>query len=234
VSSEECSKTATILKHAHDSTSALLRAYRFARAMRGVKKDEKGAVKATKLRGMSTDEEQDLLRAMLVIAAAGLDAIAKQIIRDALPTLILKDQRALAELEKFVARRLRNVSDNGDDQPASAFLARILCAPSAQQKLIEEYIADLTGASLQSATELYRVAAALAIDTDDLGIDKGVLKPIFDCRNKIVHELDINLEAARRNRNLRRESTMIQYAATLITIGERMVYLVDDKLCQAA
>jgi hypothetical protein len=40
------------------------------------------------LRGMSTDEEQDLLRAMLVTAAPGLDAMTKQLIRDALPKVV--------------------------------------------------------------------------------------------------------------------------------------------------
>jgi hypothetical protein len=37
--------------------------------------------------GALTDAEQDLLRAMLVFAAAGLDSLLKQLIRDALHNL---------------------------------------------------------------------------------------------------------------------------------------------------
>ncbi len=64
------------------------------------------------LRGMTTDEEQDLLRAMLVSAASGLDAMTKQLIREALPIIIQIGKEALAELEKFVTRRLRDGTDD--------------------------------------------------------------------------------------------------------------------------
>ena len=72
VASEACQGAALILKHTHDSASALLKAFNLAREGRG------------RPRGMTTDEEQDLLRAMVVMAAAGLDAMAKQLIRDGL------------------------------------------------------------------------------------------------------------------------------------------------------
>jgi len=55
---------------------------------------------------MTTDEEQDLLRAMLVMAAAGLDSMTKQLIRDALPQVVHRTGAAREGLEKFLARQL--------------------------------------------------------------------------------------------------------------------------------
>jgi hypothetical protein len=39
-------------------------------------------------RGGSTDEEQDLLRAMLIFSTSGLDSMFKQLIKDVLPEVI--------------------------------------------------------------------------------------------------------------------------------------------------
>ena len=70
-----CSKAAVILARTHESADALLKAFELAQQERGTP------------RGMSTDDEQDLLRAMLVMTAAGLDSMLKQLIRDALHNL---------------------------------------------------------------------------------------------------------------------------------------------------
>src|SRR5437762_13871303 len=50
--------------------------------------------------GALTVAEQDLLRAMLVFAAAGLDSLVKQLIRDALRTLSARDRAVQAELDR--------------------------------------------------------------------------------------------------------------------------------------
>src|SRR5712691_1458226 len=60
-----CKSAGRILETAHDSAGALLKAFDLARTQRG------------RSAGMSTDQEQDLLRAMLVMAAAGLDGMVK-------------------------------------------------------------------------------------------------------------------------------------------------------------
>ena len=133
---EQCAKAAVILERTHDSADALLKAYDLARTQRG------------KPRGISTDDEQDLLRAMLVMATAGLDSMLKQLIRDTLPDLVRYDDRVREGFEKFIARSLRE----GPESAAGVkFLARVLAAPSYQEQAIEEYIADLAGGSLQSA-----------------------------------------------------------------------------------
>jgi hypothetical protein len=67
---KEISKAYLILKYAHDSASALLQALRTVRERRNA------------ARGALTDEEQDLLRAMLVMSASGLDSMTKQLLHN--------------------------------------------------------------------------------------------------------------------------------------------------------
>jgi hypothetical protein len=191
------------------------------------KKDE---TKVLPLRGISTDEEHDLLRAMLVTAASGLDSMLKQLIKDALPTLIQREGRPLEELEKFIKRRIRVDAEAKVPSEGASFLAHVLVAPSTQSRVIEEYVSFLTKGSLQSVSELERIATALDLARNEVNIDENTLKDIFEARNKIVHELDINFDAARRNRNVRGEAKMRAYTNTLIALAEQVLESVDKKL----
>lgn len=211
-----CDSSSLILRHAYESADALLKAYDLARQQRGGR------------RGMTTDQEQDLLRAMLVMAAAGLDAMSKQLIRDALPKLLERNDKALNTFEKFIARRLGNDLDVSEKASANKFLARVLSRPSPQTQLIEEYIQDLTRGSLQSTEALFQIAAALGIDPPKAGIEPNTLTPIFHTRNSIIHELDINLAAPRRNRHVRRQTTMIRGTNLLLRLSAKILELVDD------
>jgi hypothetical protein len=214
-------KSALILNYAHESGSALLKAFEIARRERAAS------------RGMTTDEEQDLLRAMLIIGAAGLDAMLKQLIRDSMPILAKMDKAVLDELEKFVARQIRGDVETTDVTAGTRFLARILAAPEQQKQVIEEYIKELTGGSLQSSEELMRTVRALGIEPGSVGAHPQKLKPIFEIRNKIVHEMDIDLTKTRRKRNLRRSSDMIKYVDSLLEIAEKILHEVDRKSSQS-
>jgi hypothetical protein len=234
---EACERASLILKHTHESSQALYMAYELARAVRSIGKQEGNQSEGKKefqiLRGMSTDEEQDLLRSMLVSAASGLDAMTKQLIRDALPKIIEIDKEALTELEKFVSRKLRDEIDEVGTSERISFLARALTAPSRQSQIIEDYINYLTKGSLQSSQELSRVAKAFGLSSEEVIIDHAKLRPIFETRNKIIHELDINLNVPRRKRNLRAQSTMKYYTEALIDVGESILRVVDNKLYRA-
>ncbi|HVT43454.1 MAG TPA: hypothetical protein VMT00_03610 [Thermoanaerobaculia bacterium] len=207
-----------IVKYTHDSARAFMDAFRAVRERRG----------ATV--GTSTDEEQDLLRAMLVMTAAGLDGALKQIIRDTLPAIVNADRDALAELETFVSRQLRGEVEPVGAPAPSKFLARVLVAKSQQSQVIEEYILDLTGSSLQSADELFRAAKALGVKPAEVAINKDELKPIFQIRNKIIHELDINFDHVKRNRQTRSQKEMCKHANRLLEIGEKLIAAVDSRL----
>jgi hypothetical protein len=215
-----CKNAALILRYTFESVQALSKAYDLARHDRGSK------------RGMTTDEEQDLLRAMLVMAASGLDAMTKQLIRDSLQSLIALSDRAQNSFEKFIARKLRDDSD-AQKNAAAQLLAKVLSRPSPQAQMIEEYILDLTGGSLQSAEALFQIAAALGLTPAQAGVNAEVLRPIFSIRNKIIHELDINLEAARRNRNIRRKPEMVNATNHLLELASKILSSVDE-VCSTA
>jgi hypothetical protein len=61
----ECDKAYSIFTTAHSTAASFLTAFNKSRQTKGGK-------------GTTTDEEQDLLRAMLIFASAGLDALIKQ------------------------------------------------------------------------------------------------------------------------------------------------------------
>ena len=213
-----CEKATVILNCAHESASSLLNLFELLRAKRG----------AGTPRGMTTDEEQDLLRAMLVMAAAGVDAMIKQLIRDSLPALVMADPKVKEGLESFVSGQIRGEERNTPS--GRKFLAKVLAAPSHQAQVIEEYIGDLTGGSLQSADSVLSTANALGIAPKSLGVDPKALKKIFDIHNDIIHELDINLEAERRIRNLRSRSAMIASTDDLFKVAANMRDAVDKTL----
>ena len=111
-------------------------------------------------------------------------------------------------------------------------VAKVLASPTPQERLIDEYLLELTGSSLQSADQLIKAAKALGLDPAKVGIHKKELDDVFRARNKIIHELDVNLErtSARRNRNSRTRNKMEKWSNQLLKIGGNMVSEVERKL----
>ncbi len=217
-------KAYLILKYAHDSATSLLAAHEHVRQRRVRKK--RLAVRG----GATTDEEQDLLRAMLVFAAAGLDATLKQLIRDCVTALAEQDSSVQANLEKFALRRLRAIGAEGADPEGLKLLASVLAAASPRQRLLEAYVDDRTGGSLQSRESLCRSLEALGIAEKDISLDGARIDQIFKKRNQIVHELDINFNHPKRNRQTRRLGDMLEDTRILLDLGARILAAVNAKL----
>lgn len=85
--------------------------------------------------------------------------------------------------------------------------ARHLTHPNPRERLIEDYIYDLTGSSLQSAEQVQNVAGALGIE--DSGVRRSIndLRGLFVARNEISRELDFQQpekqgDRARRTRKI--------------------------------
>lgn len=172
------------------------------------------------------------MRASVVFAAAGLDAVVKELIREAIRALAEHEPDVQKELETFVQRQLRGDSDEADATVGRKFLASILVSNSPQKRLIDEYILELTGSSLQSVSQLHKAAKALGLAAADVGIRNDELRPIFDARNKMIHELDVNLDktAARRNQNSRTTDSMKNWSDKLLFVAEELVKGVEKKL----
>jgi hypothetical protein len=174
-SKRETQEAARRLKGAHDSINGLfetLHSVRNAKAVSGVS--------IARL----SHGEVDLLRAALVFAGAGLDAVLKQLVRDSLPTLLNTYPAAQGALKGYSARLT-------SEQPAKA--KSILTNPDPTKALRRQYIADLTKASLQGHGELVNIRKALGLADSGSLSDTALsaFSDFFVARNQVAHELDL-------------------------------------------
>jgi hypothetical protein len=207
----ETTKARRVLAHAKDSVKGFLDAFKTVREARNAA-------------GAPTDEDQDLARAALVFAAAGLDSCIKHLIKESLQTLAGLDGDVAEKFDKFVRKVIQ------DKSPAR--LASALAAESPRQRLLESYIYDLTGSSLQSFDEVAKAAGALGISVGSLSKRKKELEEVFRTRNKIIHELDVKFEAqvGQRERNSRSKTQLGKDAKLLLKIGDEFVSAIEKKL----
>jgi hypothetical protein len=181
--------------------------------------------KTRKAKGMPTDEEQDLLRAMVLFASTGLDSTVKQLIRDGLPAIIDRDEGAAVQFKDFIEKRLKD-----GESGSRRFLADILGDQNPRGRLLSQLVRDLTSDSLQSAEQLLKVAAYFNIPSERITKDIGQLKKIFIVRNQIGHEMDIDFSQTNRSRRPRARDKMIEYATELLRIAAAFLVEVDSKL----
>ncbi len=127
--SDDCKNAWLVLKYAHETAESFLKIFSKGRSP-----------------GQPSRPEQDLLRAMLVFASAGLDSMIKHLVKDALPTAI-KNDPAIHDifLEKFVERKIKQ-----GEQPDYKIMADVLVAENPIDRMITMWVNDLTAKSLQS------------------------------------------------------------------------------------
>ena len=183
------------------------------------------SVRQPKGRGTSTDQEQDLLRAMLVFACAGLDSMLKQMVRDALETVIDRDHGAEAQFRSFVEKRLSR-----QENPDPKLLSELLTSGNPRGMLIGHLVDDLTSRSLQSKDEVLRAASYFAIPPKDVIRDISKLHEIFRCRNEISHEMDIDLGQSNRNRRPRKKGEMIANTKAILQVADKLLTAADWRL----
>jgi hypothetical protein len=211
-------KAALIYQYTHTAASSLLMAFDDAKQKRG------------NPRGVLTDQEQDILRASLVMSCAGLDAAIKQAIRDCIETLLEKDSQVKAGFEKFIKKRISGEGDVLEAGGGAKFLAAVLADRAPRRKLIEDYIKELTGDSLQSVDEIMRTVSALGLDQRALKADAAKLREIFGIRNKIIHELDIDLDAPKRKRRVRSQSDLLDNSDLILSTTKSILELLHTKV----
>lgn len=188
---EATDKSQRFLVSAHEAVEAV---FDTLHKIRQLRKAEGGGIQ-----GQLTNNENDQLRAAIVFSGAGLDATLKQLIRDTLPPLLeAGDQQAHKKFETFAHEQL-GTGEIADTQA----MARYLTSANPRDRLIEDYIYELTGSSLQSAEEVQKVAGALGIKDKDLRKQIDNLKPLFTARNEITHELDLQSPEKPGDRNRR-------------------------------
>jgi len=176
-------------------------------------------------RGTPTDEEQDLLRAMLAFAASGLDSMVKQLIRDTLAKVIECRQGAMGNFKQFIEKRL-----NKKEAIDAKLLAEVLASRDPRDVLVSELVNELVSQSLQSKEALLRAASYFDIPSAELTSDISGFGKIFDARNQIVHEMDVDFTQPNRSRRPRRKDDMIKNATELLRIGGVLLEKIDSML----
>jgi hypothetical protein len=213
-------KSQRYLEGAHEAVEAV---FDTLEKIRQLRKAEGGGIQ-----GQLTNNENDQLRAAIVFSGAGLDATLKQMIRDTLPLLLeAGNEQAHKKLEDFTHERL----GTGEIADTRA-IARYLTSASPRDRLIEDYIYELTGSSLQSSEEVQKVAGALGINDADLRKKIDELKPLFTARNEISHELDLQSpeKPGDRTRRSRPISQTKDTCYSAFEIGQLIVNAVGTQL----
>lgn len=192
--------------------------------------------KARKAAGTTTDEEQDLLRAMLLFACSGLDSLIKQLVRDVLPRVLERDAGARRMLQEHIQRRLTlreaGAGERLERGIDAKFLASVLASGSSHAASTLDLVVAITGDSMQSKEQVMKAAAHFGIASKDLIADPTDLQRVFSARNQISHEMDVDLTAVNRKRRSRTKAALIKDTKVLLEIGAAFLHEVDKKLAQ--
>lgn len=178
--------------------------------------------KATAKRGPGapTHEEQDLLRSMVVMAGATLDATTKRMVKDTLQDVVLRVPESLKKAREFVQRQILNtLSTTGGEK-----LAEALLHDSPRWKVIEFLIDEITGDSLQSVEQLMRASAFMGVT-----LEAAPLRQAFEARNQIIHEMDAVLGGGKKRRQ-RRKPQMRGFAQQLLGAAAELLARTDERL----
>lgn len=175
--------------------------------------------------GPSTHEQQDLYRAMLIFACAGLDIFVKQLIRTKLPKLIGADKKVDAKFKEHVRRGL-----NKDDKEVLNTVALALIDRNPREVFVADYLESMTSESLQSVDELFKVSEASGLDTKTIfdSEKRNLLRDAFIVRNQIIHEMDIVVthdptkKTGHRTRRQRRADMMERHTRAVLDLAQEL------------
>ncbi|MER5302153.1 hypothetical protein ABT039_22220 [Streptomyces lasiicapitis] len=138
------------------------------------------------MRGAISESHRDQARSAIVFTAAGIDACLRTLLRDSLSTLLRTGGPAHGAFTRhFIDNRLKTA-------PSEA-TKRAVVALDPRGALIDLYVNDLTGSSIQCAGDLEDCRDALGLKKDPALTDAILAshEPFFIARQQVVHELDL-------------------------------------------
>ncbi len=189
--------------------------------------------------GSPTDQEQDLLRAMLLFAGAGVDSVIKRLIEDGLEKIVLNNEDAKSQLIKFVDRKIKkNISGEDEKRIINPktdldinLIASLIVSDDPKRLMIESLKVELTENSLQSKQQLLEVSSKLAITPYQIMDDQSCTQDAFVARNEIMHEMDAFFEQRnKRSIRLRKRDLMLKYTNNLIKISESFIKVINERI----
>jgi hypothetical protein len=173
-------------------------------------------------KGSLASNEQDLLRAGLALAGAGLDSSIKRLVRDVLPILLDDaESEGSRDLHGFATRQIGVQQVVDPSRTAALFLA-----VSPRQALIDEFVEDLTGSSIQSVAAVHRIATVLGLPKKHaVRAAITALRPAFVARNQVAHELDLQvpLGLGDRQKRTRTMNKTIPLIHALLDVPQRLI-----------
>lgn len=173
------------------------------------------------------EENQNILRAIVLFSCSGVDAIVKQLINDTLEYVIEHDEGAFNQFKQFSTKKIQNKSETDFN-----LLTELLICENPRKILISVLKKELTQNSLQSAEELFRVASYFNIETKKLEPDDKKLREIFKVRNQITHELDVDMTSSEFTLRNREKSKVKEYSDHLLKLSENFIKLVSAILIE--
>ncbi len=205
-------RSCIVLTNAHRSCTNFLSIFDKATANRGP--------------GSPSDQDQDVLRAMLLFACAGLDAAVSHLMRDCAKSILPRSQKLQAEVETFVRKKL------GSELEGTKYLLKMLRESNTpiDDLVVADLIQSLTEHSLQSHAELLRLCSYFEIDENPLKKDIIDLRKVFQARNLVAHEMDINFEPSNRSRTVRRRDEMVEFTNQVIKVANDLIAATRSKL----
>lgn len=183
-------------------------------------------------KGPSTHELQDLYRAMLIFACAGLDVLIKQLMRTKLPKLVVADKKSKDKFKEYVRKGLQK-----NEKEILNTVAFALIDQNPRDVFLTEYIESMTSGSLQSVDEICKFSEASGLDTKSI-LDTqrlNILKDAFGVRNQIIHEMDINTTeislktTGYRTRRQRKAANMEKHTKSILDLSEDIFKSYKDK-----
>jgi hypothetical protein len=210
-SSAACSRAFQIFQTTHRTCESFLQSFKQVRQDRNAQ-------------GAPTDLEQDLLRAMLVFACSGLDSMIKQLIRDALPQVINKNEGAEQQFKAFIKKRLGN-----DPKFSAEFIAMAVTSRQPRDSALSWFIDEVSHDSLQSKDQIFQVAAIFDIPSNNVHPKPSELAEVFRARNRIIHELDIDFTGTNRKRVPRKMDDMKHNVETIFQTAAAIMSEVDQR-----
>jgi hypothetical protein len=106
----------------------------------------------------------------------------------------------------------------------------VLASRDPRDVLVSELISELVSQSLQSKDALFRAASYFDVPSNELTGDSSGLAKIFEVRNQIVHEMDVDFTQSNRSRRPRPKDDMIENATELLRIGGVLLKKIDNIL----
>jgi len=190
--------------------------------------------KRTGSRGRLTHAEQDIFRAAVVFAGAGVDTVFKEAMRSCIAIQVERSDGAREKYVEFVTRFIQA----GPTIDAHR-LATILTTSDPDRTLKDAYVDMLTGSSLQSLSQVTAAISALGLQDDrELFKQAKCLNPLFRVRNEIAHELDMTPESvAGRGARHRRERTITAYKTMChdgLNFAQRVLNALEPHVCPSA